>query len=73
MDAQLAQALRNPELRQQAEMRIRAARTAQGNRNPVTEEDINNAIIGYRISPGVSSPQPRGDIVVRDGVQHYVR
>ena len=73
MDAQLAQALRNPDLRQQTRMSLQAERSAQGNRTPVTEADISNAIVQLGIRPGVSSPQPRGDIVVRDGVQHYVR
>jgi hypothetical protein len=73
MDAQLAQALRNPELRQQARMSLQADRAARGDRTPVTDAEINNAIVAYGIRPGMSSPQPQGSIVVRDGVQHYVR
>jgi hypothetical protein len=73
MDAQLAQALRNPDLRQQTRMSLQAERSAQGNRTPVTEADISNAIVQLGIRPGVSSPQPQGSIVVTDGVQRYVR
>lgn len=73
MDAQLAQALRNPELRQQARMSLQADRAARGDRTPVTDAEINNAIVAYGIRPGMSSPQPQGSIVVTDGVQRYVR
>ena len=73
MDAQLAQALRNPDLRQQTRMSLQAERSAQGSRTPVTEADISNAIVQLGIRPGVSSPQPQGSIVVTDGVQRYVR
>jgi hypothetical protein len=51
----LNEALRNPQLRQQVEERIRASRP-RGNRDPVTEREISEAItgLGFR-GPGASS------------------
>ena len=70
-DLALHTALRNPELRQQMRLSLQMERSQRGNTAPVTENDINQAIRGLGIAPGVT--QGQGTIVTQDGVQRYVR
>jgi hypothetical protein len=62
-DAAQAAALRNPELRNQMRLNLQMERTQSGNRTPVTENEVNEAIIGLGIRPGVAAPQGR----IQDG------
>lgn len=70
-DLALNTALRNPELRNQTRLNLQMERTQAGNRTPVTESEVSDAIRNLGIRPGAAAAQ--GSIVVQDGVQRYVR
>lgn len=70
-DLALNTALRNPELRNQTRLNLQMERTQAGNRTPVTESEVSDAIRNLNIRPGAAAAQ--GSIVVQDGVQRYVR
>lgn len=70
-DLALYTALRNPELRNQTRLNLQMERTQAGNRTPVTESEVSDAIRNLGIRPGAAAAQ--GSIVVQDGVQTYVR